>query len=167
MKTHNSQRGICFYIWMTLTVIWFCLITFLSHQDGIRSTAFTFTIVDRSVTLREFFGEDTDLNEDERWSVNMLYRKAAHIGAFSVLSFLVFMTLTTGELKVYPGGAFCVVWSVLDELTKFLSAGRHAELLDIFLNLIGTALGVLIFMIFIRFKPVGKKDTDIQRVWKK
>ena len=147
----NKKRASTYFLWLTATIIWFCLITYLSHQDGIRSTAFTFTIVDRSVSLRELFGEEADLNEDERWSVNMLYRKAAHIGAFSVLAFLLFMTLFTGGYRLLYGGIFCLVWSVLDEMTKYFSVGRHAEVLDMMLNLIGTILGVLVFLLYIRW----------------
>lgn len=119
----------------------------MSHQDEIRSTAFSLSLVDRSVSLREILGEEIQLTGDERWSMNLLIRKVAHVAAFAGLSFLIFMTLWTGGYRFLAGGMFCIVWSFMDELTKVFSPGRHADGKDIVLNVIGTGAGILIFAV--------------------
>ena len=144
----KKEKKKSFYIWLMLTVAWFCLITFLSHQDEFHSTSFSLSLVDSTVSIRELFGEKMDITGDERWSMNLLLRKVAHLGAFGGLSFLLVMTLHVGEYRLLPGVVFCVLWSFMDELIKPLSPGRHADGPDMILNLIGTALGILTWMVF-------------------
>ena len=118
-----------FYICLTLTVIWFIFMTFLSHQDG-EHTGKT------SRELAEYLHFlNADINE-----LNGILRRIAHIVVFAVLTVLLGLTLQFGDLPI-GWIVIVVVWSYVDEATKPWIQGRHFSWFDVGLNLMGTFLG--------------------------
>ena len=69
-----------------------------------------------------------------------LLRRAAHVLLFAVLALLA--ALGFG----WYGTGFVALWSVIDEATKPLIPGRHFSWIDVGLNLVGCALGTLVWL---------------------
>ena len=78
-----------------------------------------------------------------RWSGvdEGLLRRLAHVSLFLVLS--VFAGLGFG----WQGIVGVCVWSVLDEVTKITIPGRHCSAVDVGLNLLGTGIGILLYVV--------------------
>ncbi|MCC8103699.1 MAG: VanZ family protein [Clostridiales bacterium] len=126
------------YITLLLTLLWFLLCTYLSHQPG-EATAAT------SQRLARMLGR-------ENW--NALLRKAAHVVTFAVLSFLLSLTVDawavveTGEIdKRWLLAVF--VWCILDEWSKRFVEGRHCSGPDCVLNLVGSLIGMVVGMVIL------------------
>ena len=118
--------------WITgvATILWFILMTYLSHQtcDGTARTG------KRIVGLLKGVDE-------------AFLRTAAHIGCFLILTVLLLTTLRLATMPVLPGVLFAVLWAWGDEWTKQFIAGRHYELTDTAKNLTGVGLGRLVLLI--------------------
>lgn len=67
-----------------VTVIWFCFMTYLSHQSGEETTELSRGIVEQ---IMEYFHL---INYDK---IHYILRKLAHIFLFSILAVLVLFTL--------------------------------------------------------------------------
>lgn len=78
-----------------------------------------------------------------RWSGvdEGLLRKLAHVLLFLVLS------VCAGLGFGWQGIMVVCVWSVLDEVTKIWVRGRHCSAVDIGLNLLGTGIGVILYVV--------------------
>lgn len=125
-------------VWMGLLVVWLAFSTFLSHQGGEDTKA-------TSLGLARFLFKVFPAIELAVW--DYLLRKGAHLFLFAVLAILVWRVIqTTGWtrwLLLFP-----VFWSWFDEFTKPLVQGRHNDPFDVGLNVIGSALGILLCLDF-------------------
>lgn len=121
-----------FYVFLTLTVLWFGLMTWLSHQDGEHTSKTSRTLAEHLC----FWDKDVDV-------VNGWLRRLAHVVVFAVFTVLLGLTLRFGELPLWLL-AFTAVWSYADEATKPWIEGRHFSWPDVGLNLIGAAVGCAI-----------------------
>ena len=150
-KDERKRFPLIFYILAAVTVCWFILITYLSHQSDTSSNDNSLKLTNDIIVLTETVGgtREERLEEDLTYSgtFNLILRDVAHVGAFGGLSFFMLLTLYSGKLKIWPGMAFCIVWSVIDEMSKAWFAGRHAEVSDAMLNVLGAVLGILAVLV--------------------
>ena len=70
---------------LTITIIWFCFMTYLSHQDGKGTTELSVGIVERII---KYFHLTNYYNE-----IHYIIRKLAHSFVFDVFIILVLITL--------------------------------------------------------------------------
>ena len=100
-----------------VSLTWLILITILSHTPGDKSS------------------------EESRWLSKLilvdegLLRKSAHVVCFTVL--MAFSLCGWGKWA----GICVLAWSVIDEYSKPLVTGRHADVRDWLLNVAGCILG--------------------------
>ena len=110
-----------------LTILWFALMTILSHTPGPRSSL-------ESQTLARW----TKVDEGS-------LRRVAHVILFFVLSLLA--TVSFPEVDLWIRITALMGWCVIDEATKPLIPGRHFSWGDVLLNACGAAAGILIAMV--------------------
>ena len=117
--------------WCILSILWLCLMFFLSHQNGpdTFNTSHGFT-----VWLAQLLGTDVELTHG-------VVRKIAHVGLYFVLVLLLCGWQALSGRKLWIAIVLAVVFSVIDEGTKPLVVGRHCDIEDILLNDVGTVLG--------------------------
>ncbi len=161
-KNTSKRFSLFFYILAAVTVGWFILITYLSHQSDTSSNDNSLKLTTGLIVMSETIEgtRDDKLEEDLTYSgtFNLILRDIAHVGAFGGLSFLVLLTLFVGKLKLWPGIVFSVFWSIADEMSKLLFPGRHAELRDVGLNVIGAVAGITaVYIIIIIIKQIRKQ----------
>lgn len=140
----------CFYL--ILSICWFVFMTWLSHQNGERTSATSRELACRLEALLAFLPHGPQ--EEER--LNSALRKTAHCVVFAVLTLLTAMTLWTAPFAV-PGPAYLLWLGILlgwawgDERTKRMIPGRHFSWYDVGLNALGVALGALtLYMLYLR-----------------
>jgi VanZ family protein len=73
-------------------------------------------------------------------------RKAAHMAEFAILGALLVRALWR-ELPAFAAG---VAYAVTDEVHQHFVEGRHASALDVALDGIGVAVGILVFRRLVR-----------------
>ena len=117
--------------WCILSILWLCLMFFLSHQNGpdTFNTSHGFT-----VWLAQLLGTDVELTHG-------VVRKIAHVGLYFVLVLLLCGWQALSGRKLWIALALAIVFSVIDEGTKPLVVGRHCDIEDILLNDVGAVLG--------------------------
>lgn len=131
-----------FKILTSLTIIWVCFMTYLSHQTGEATAKLSKGIVERII---EYF-KIGNYNE-----VHCIIRKLAHPFVFIIFAILVLFTISlkwkSKRIYIYVI-LIMVLWSWLDEVSKVSIPGRHFSWLDTLLNLLGVIIGIIIFILF-------------------
>lgn len=129
-----------FSIFLSLTVLWFVLMTWLSHQNGERTGR-------ASRRLTANLKKHIKLLTVDAAILNRALRRFAHIFLFMGFTVLLGMTLYTGGLSGHFLW-FSVIWSYLDERTKPFVEGRHFSWSDVGRNLAGVLLGIVLLLAF-------------------
>ncbi len=135
-----------FKLYVLITTIWFCFMTYLSHQNGEETTELSKGIVERII---EYF-QIENYNE-----IHSIIRKLAHPFVFCILVILVLFTLSQKckKRKIFLFTTMLMIlWAWLDEFTKLSIPGRHFSWNDVSLNLFGVVVGIVIFLIYIHFR---------------
>ena len=83
-----------FFISLTLTLLWFAFMAFLSHQDGEHTSRTSLELAERL----SFLEKDTE-------RLNCALRRLAHVGVYAVLAVLFVCTLRLGRLPRWPAAA--------------------------------------------------------------
>ena len=90
-KDERKRFPLVFYILAAVTVCWFILITYLSHQSDTSSNDNSLKLTNDIIVLTETVGgtREERLEEDLTYSgtFNLILRDVAHVGAFGGLSF--------------------------------------------------------------------------------
>ena len=120
------------YILLTLTIISFIILFYLSHQNG-EDTHETSLILTNHLS---FLSADTD-------TLHSNLRHYAHIILFAVFTFLFTLTIQNFNYPYYFL-AFPILYTWADETTKVFIPGRHFSRFDVGLNLIGVVIGVVL-----------------------
>lgn len=130
---------ISFYIIFLLTILWFCFMTWLSHQNGSETAETSRHLAEG---LKAIF-HSRDLNR-----LNGKLRRAAHIIVFAVLTVLTLLTMMAGKIEGrWIAVCLIAMWSLIDETTKPLIQGRHFSWQDVGLNLIGVGIGCVVIAV--------------------
>ena len=120
------------YILLTMTIISFIILFYLSHQNGEDTHETSQTLTDHL----SFLSSDTD-------TLHSNLRRYAHIFLFAVFTFLFTLTLNTLSFSYYFL-AFPLLYTWADEATKVFIPRRHFSWFDVGLNLIGVVIGVVL-----------------------
>ena len=102
--------------------------------------------------------ENLQTEEKENIISNFQYivRKTAHFSIYFALGICVLMSIITYcNLRLYVrmvlSGIICIIYAASDELHQLYVAGRSCELFDVFIDAIGSILGILIGYFLYRF----------------
>lgn len=136
---YGRYEFLTFYVFLTLTIMWFIFMTYLSHQDGEHTGRTSRKLAEELSEHICFLGADIN-------ALNGKLRRFAHIVVFAVLTVLLGFTLQFGELSMW-WLIIAPVWSYVDEATKPLIQGRHFSWFDVGQNLIGTVIGAVVVWI--------------------
>lgn len=130
-----------FHLSAAATAVWFCFMTYLSHQNGEQT----------SQTSRELTEQiERIFPAGDFAHLHGLLRQAAHVVVFMVLAILLLTTISMKSHDVHimlAAVAGIAVWAWVDEATKPWIQGRHFSWYDVRLNLLGVLIGTLIFVV--------------------
>ena len=115
-------------------VIWLLVIFLFSNQDGSTSTSLTNGILEKYL-----FFVDSDI-------FFMIIRKIAHITEYFILGILVlnFINEFKVDKKIIISILICFILASFDEFHQLFIPDRTGRLLDVFIDMIGASLGILI-----------------------
>lgn len=119
---------------LLLIVIWLLVIFLFSNQDGSTSTSLTNGILEKYL-----FFVDSDI-------FFMIIRKMAHITEYFILGILVlnFINEFKVDKKIIISILICFILASFDEFHQLFIPDRTGRLLDVFIDMIGASLGILI-----------------------
>jgi VanZ family protein len=81
---------------------------------------------------------------------DFVLRKGAHMAEFAILGALLIRALGR-ELPAFVAGA---AYAVTDEVHQHFVEGRHASALDVALDSVGVAVGILVYRRLLQTRPV-------------
>lgn len=115
-------------------IIWLLVIFLFSNQDGSTSTSLTNGILEKYL-----FFVDSDI-------FFMIIRKMAHITEYFILGILVlnFINEFKVDKKIIISILICFILASFDEFHQLFIPDRTGCLLDVFIDMIGASLGILI-----------------------
>lgn len=115
-------------------IIWLLVIFLFSNQDGSTSTSLTNGILEKYL-----FFVDSDI-------FFMIIRKMAHITEYFILGILVLNFINEFKIdkKIVVSILICFILASFDELHQLFIPDRTGRLLDVFIDMIGASLGILI-----------------------
>ncbi len=124
-----------FFIYWLPAIVWAGLIFFLSSIPDLRSDLFE--------------------------TLDLIFRKLAHMFEYAVLAVLFIRIGTYKKFpvwSVYLGAIIaCLTYALIDEWHQSFVVGRYASIGDIGIDLNGAITGAVIW-INLRINPVGKKE---------
>lgn len=100
---------------------------------------------------------DARISVDEQ--VDWVVRKAAHITEFAILAFLVATLLTLLGARRAIGLAFVVtvLYAASDEVHQAFLPGRGPSPIDVMIDSIGAAIGVVLWIVVRRWRARGQE----------
>ena len=141
----------------SLLITWMIVIFMFSNQNATKSEStsdkVTSTVIDTvEVVTKEEITEDKKevLIEDTRFVV----RKTAHFTLYFILGVLTYLTLKSYSIKkiVIFSILLCFIYSCSDEIHQMFLDGRTAKILDIFIDTIGSIVGISLCIIICKLK---------------
>ena len=108
---------------ITLALLWFIFMSYLSHEKGEQTKK-------RSIMIMSFL-------PSFMLPYHLIIRKIAHVFLFCVFTLLM-MNINSWLFL------FALLWGYFDEYTKRNIDGRHCDIEDIMLNILGVGVGIVI-----------------------
>lgn len=142
-------------ILLILIVLLLLTIFLFSNQTGVKSInvsdKLASVIIDKvaTITHKEIsLSHKKELIKKSRF----LIRKTAHFTLYFTLGILVYLILSTYNLKwkVLYSLLICLILASFDEIHQLFSIGRTAQVYDVFIDTMGSLVGILVTIIFIK-----------------
>lgn len=140
-----KRKQLYLNIILVLIFVFIVFIFLLSSQTG-----------DESHDLSEFtkkliimFGDDLFLGNIIKLFKDYNIRKIAHLTIFFILGSLIYVYLFFKDMgtikRIFYSLLFCFLCACLDEVHQYFVPGRTFYVRDIFIDMVGSGLGVLFF----------------------
>jgi VanZ family protein len=141
-------------------VLWMGLIFWLSHQPGGESSGLSLVITERIFSIISVVIPAGWLDFE---FFHTLVRKGAHLFAYFTLGVLLMNALgrsgITGMGRLLIAFGISVLYAISDEIHQLFIPGRSGELADVFIDSAGAAVGIGLYMIVSKLKPLLPNKT--------
>ena len=129
----------------TLLILWMLFIFIMSSFNGVMSSNQSGSI---AVLIYNLF----DISDTEK--VSFIVRECAHVSEFFILGILVINLVSKYNVKHIYLISFiiCVLYASSDEFHQLFVPGRSGQVTDIFIDMIGVVLGLLLVFLIRCFR---------------
>lgn len=144
------------------------LIFFFSHQSAIDSDKVSSGVIDKIIHTIEIIGNHklTD-NELELISNYLVFpiRKLAHFTLYFILGILFYNLIKSyiknNKKRIIVSLLFCLLYACSDEIHQIFIPGRSCEIRDVFIDSIGSFMGIILIYIFLKRKDEKDEEKNI------
>lgn len=143
------------------------IIFFFSSQDATVSSSASGTVIEKVAPV--FYPQFSTLPTTRKIAIveklQSSVRTTAHGIIYAVLGILTTSTLTAFEIpshkSIFYALIFCAFYAVTDEIHQFFVPGRSMQLIDIIVDIVGSAIGAVLYITLfnIAVKLRQKKQT--------
>lgn len=140
-------------IYTILLIIWMIIIFLFSNQNAVKSESISDKVTSGVIDITETI-TNQEIKEEKRNTLiqetRFYIRKSAHFTLYFILGILTYLTFCSYSIKnpILFGILFCLFYACSDEIHQIFSEGRTAKLLDVFIDTIGSSMGILLISIF-------------------
>lgn len=147
---------------LIFVIFWMIIIFWFSAMDGKESNSKSKKTIDNVITE---IANVIHINNSEKinlTTLNVYLRKCMHGSVYFILSIFVFNSLRVFGVKRKKSLILTIIilflYACTDELHQVFVDGRNGKVLDIFIDMIGASIGLVICCIFIYIKKfIDKK----------
>lgn len=129
-------------------IIWMGIIFYLSHQPATISSQLSAGIMENIFNLIEKMTFHIEVN---KLFFHFLIRKSAHFFAYLILGMLVINALRRNRVYhlkgMFLGFIICFIYAISDEVHQLFIPGRSGEVRDVFIDCIGSLVGIGVYFI--------------------
>ncbi len=155
VKLTNKKRILISAVFL---LVWCALLFYLSSQNGPQTAQQSGSIA--KFISKLIFGENSDLYYN---NIHIFLRKASHIVLYYVVFFPVmgiFSSFGFKKTALKYGFAILAVsaLSFFDEWHKLFISGRHFDVIDALLNILGALLAMITVSVFKTIKNKSKQS---------
>ena len=123
---------------ISLVIIWMTVIFIMSSFNSGDSSNQSDFIVNIIVSI--FNINNIDI-------ISIIIRKTAHYTEYLILGILVSNMLKYYNKKSYISIIICILYAISDEVHQLYVPGRSCQILDMFIDTIGSSTGIIIYNI--------------------
>lgn len=139
-------------LYIILTIVCMITIFYFSSRNTIESNGTSKGLIKYFVTIYE---KVTKSNVNEELIINKLnypVRKLAHFSIYFLLGLVVYGLFlhTNMKHKLLFSILTCVVYASFDEIHQLFVLGRTGQVLDVFIDSMGSIIGMILIKILIR-----------------
>ena len=131
-----------------LVILWMLLIFIMSSANGAQSDNQSGFIVNIISNLFNISNLET---------LNHIIRKIAHLTEYLILGLLVHNLIKQYNKKWYIALIICILYAISDELHQGFTPGRSPQILDVFIDTIGSITGISLLHFIIKLKKIKNK----------
>lgn len=143
----------------TAVILWMALIIYLSHQPAETSSELSGGVTEVIAQTVEKMAPNMELDIRE---FHHEVRKKAHFFIYLVLGFLVINALRAsnhrGLRSIGIAQVICMLYAISDEIHQLFVPGRSAEFMDVFIDSIGAAVGIVGYIAISRIIEIYKSN---------
>lgn len=119
-----------------LVILWMLLIFIMSSFDANESS-------DQSGFIVNIIANIFNINKID--TLSFIIRKLAHFTEYFILGLLVYNLIRNYNSKIYLSVLICIIYALSDEIHQIFVPGREFKLFDIFVDSVGSLLGILLY----------------------
>ena len=129
----------------TLLILWMLFIFIMSSFNGVMSS-------NQSGSIATLIYNIFNISDTEK--VSFIVRKCAHVSEFFILGILVINLISKYNVKNSYLISFivCVLYASSDEFHQLFVPGRSGQVTDVFIDMIGVVLGLLLVLLIRCFR---------------
>ena len=154
-----------------LVIIWMIIIFIFSNMSGIESNKKSEktinNIIEKTIDTTNDIGI-TNKNVSEKnikkitKNLNYSFRKCMHASIYLILCLLIINALKLYGINSYKlcfiSLLICFIYACIDEYHQTFILGRTGQFKDVLIDITGSEIGYLIYLIFISFKNLYNKN---------
>ena len=141
-----------------LVLVWLIIIFMLSNMDSLESNKKSMKtinkVIEKTIDKSNDIGIiNSNINKNKIDNItiklNVPMRKCMHFLEYFILSILLLNAINIYNKKVYIINIIlCLIFSSFDEIHQIFIFGRSAKILDVLIDMSGSIVGELIFILF-------------------
>ena len=89
--------------------------------------------------------------------LSFIIRKIAHLTEYLILGLLVHNLIKQYNKKWYISLIICILYAISDELHQGFTPGRSPQISDVFIDTIGSLIGISLLHFIIKLKKIKNK----------
>lgn len=150
-----------------ILIIWMSLIFFFSHQSSVDSDGVSNGMMNKIINFTEniinYEFSEQEIENIYKYGIVPL-RKSAHLFMYFILGILCLNFINCFDLekikKIIISLLICILYACIDEIHQLFIIGRSGEIKDVFIDSIGSILGILLISRIINGKcdKYGEKN---------
>ena len=131
------------YIKVLLVILWMAVIFCFSNQKADDSTRLSDNFIKN--TICKINKADCDKTIKKSFKP---VRKSAHFCVYLILGLLVMNCFNIDKKYIFYSILICLLYSISDEIHQIFISGRSGEVLDVFIDTVGSSIGIISYYKF-------------------